>query len=254
MRSWTSTVSSRKELNNVEYVNKNPHFAAVENNDGKLQRIQPGEVVEADGGFADRLSRCPGVESASSADKKAWDGRNDTAAVASAGPTPQSAVQDALAEARGHIAAATAALNQIVIGDDQAPYGPPSGVVTTVQAVKDPEHFGPLSAAHVGPVPDADTAAGKIGGLEQATGAEVHNSQVEAHNLVGDVASELAALQGGGEPQSDSDGDEYEDLKGDELDAELESRGLPKSGTVAEKRDRLREDDSANADDSDDDS
>lgn len=237
----------------MEYVNKNSHIAAVKNNDGQLQRLAAGQVVSADGAFADALEQCPGVEKASNADKKAWESRNDTTALASAEPTPQGSAQRAIAEARAAVAHAAAALNQIVIGDDQAPFGPPSGVVTTVQAVPDKEHFGPLSADHVGPVPNADTAEGKIGGMEQATGAEVHNSQVEATREVASVAKELAALHGGDDEPADGEGDEYDDLTGDELDAELKARGLTTTGKVAEKRERLRDDDAENAESDEDD-
>lgn len=236
----------------MEYVNKNTHIAVVKNNDGKLQRLAPGEVVNADGAFADALAQCPGVQSASSADKQAWQSRNDTSAAANSDPTPASATQDALAEARRHIAAATAALNQIVIGDDQAPYGPPSGVVTTVQAVNDPEHFGPLSADHVGRVDGAGTAEGQIAGIAQATGAEVHNSQVEVSKQTADLAEQLASLHGGSEPPT-GDGDEYEDLNGDELRAELQGRDLPTSGRVDELRERLRQDDAEKAESDEDD-
>jgi hypothetical protein len=224
----------------VEYVNKNTHDAFVQNNDGTLQRIVPGEVLNVDGAFADRLGSTPGVESASSADKKAWESRNDSPAAANVEPTPGSKLNDAIVQARAAASALLAATNQIVVGDDQAPFGPPSGTVTTVQAVKDPEHFGPLSAPHVGAVPDAGTAEGQIGGLAQASGAEVHNSQVEAHETVEPLAKALASLHAGGEPV-DGDGDELADLTGDEIDAELQARDLPKTGKVEERRERLRE-------------
>lgn len=234
----------------MDYVNKNSHIAVVKNNDGTLQRLQAGEVVSADGAFADRLAATPGVQSATSADKSAWDSRNDTSAAENTSPTPSSEVNAAVLEARVAAQRLLAATNQLVIGDDQAPYGPPSGVVTTVDAVKDPEHFGPLSAAHVGSV-EGDTAAGKLGGVELPTSAEVLNSQVEAHAAVDAVASQLAELHGG-EP-SDGEGDELSDLNGSEIDAELQARDLPKTGNVEERRTRLREAIAAEDGDDDDD-
>lgn len=238
----------------MDYVNKNTHDAFVSNNDGKLQRIQPGEVVSSDGAFADRLGVTPGVQTASSADKKAWEQKSSGAEPEGASsPTPSSLLNEAIVEARTAAQKLIAATNQLVVGDDQAPYGPPSGTVTTVEAVNDPEHFGHLSAAHVGKVKSAETAEGKIGGLAQPTGPEVHNSQVEAHERIADVASQLAGLHGGSEPD-DGEGDDYDDLKGTELDAELEARDLPKTGTVDEKRERLREDDADDADGDADDS
>lgn len=231
----------------MELVNKNPHDAYVKNNDGTLQRVLPGQVVNADGGFADRLQETPGFDSASQSDKKAWAESNSTADAENVEQTPSGKINKALGDLRTAAQAFLAATNQVVIGDDQAPYGPPSGTVTTVQAVNDPAHFGTHSAAHVGPVGEGDTAADLIGGVEQATGAHVHNSQVEAADAANSVAEQLAGLHGGSDPKS-GDGDEYEDLHGDELDAELESRGLPKSGKVEEKRERLREDDAARAD------
>lgn len=48
-------------------------------------------------------------------------------------------------------------------------------------------------------------------------------------------------------PAESNDGDKYDDMKGDELKAELEKRGLAKSGSVDELRDRLRDNDKENA-------
>lgn len=230
----------------MEYVNKNTHAAHVKGNDGQLVRLAPGQVVNADGAFADNLSTTPGVAEASSADKKAWEG-TAAATETEAAPTPSSLVNDAIVEARAAATKLLAATNQLVIGDDQAPYGPPSGVVTTAQAVKDKEHFAHLSAGHVGEV-DGGTAEGKIGGSEVPTSAEVHNSQVERTAAVDDLAKALAGLHGGSDEPADGEGDTYDELSGEELRGELKARDLPTSGKVEELRDRLREADAEEAD------
>ena len=111
-----------------KFVNTNDHPVRVGKSDS-LRRIIPGQVVEADGEFADQLKGTSGVESANQTHEKAWADRN-------AGPSDQPGPDELAGVNVGPALAAIGKLAvsdplQVVIGDDSAPHGPPTGTVTT---------------------------------------------------------------------------------------------------------------------------
>lgn len=115
-------------------VNRNPHPIRPKGPDGNLVRIVSGQVVDADGDYADALSQTSGVESASSDEVKAWDAKLDAARTGGAMPGDGSRLSSKLAISPALLAArmaATVAPLQRVVGDDAAPQGPPSGTITT---------------------------------------------------------------------------------------------------------------------------
>lgn len=258
-------------------INTNDHPAYVRDASGTSVPIAAGAVLSADGEFLDALLATPGIEKASAKDVKASE---DAAAPApSGGKTPDSVINDVLIAARAAATALIAATNQIVIGDDLAPHGPPSGTVTTKQALakSDPEHFAENEAIVIGKTDHgSDTPADAlVAGATPASSADVHNAQVEAQENVGDVAARLAALQAeteamrasiDAEPDAPAPADEDEaqepetpdestrtvesyegeEWTGKKLDEELAERDLPTSGNKAVKAARLRESDAAN--------
>lgn len=150
-----------------------------------------------------------------------------------------------LARARGRVNhIAVSAPLQIVVGDDAAPLGPPSGTVTTAADVDDPAHFQPNEATR--PVEHG----GELSDGNANTAADVHNAQHEGLVEATDAARELVKGMGGG-------GERHTSLAGanlSKLKEEAAKRDLPVSGTKAELEDRIREHDAehgAPADDED---
>lgn len=115
-------------------VNGNTHAIRVRHPDGSLHRILPGQVVDADGAFADALTDTAGVSTATAEQSKAWDAKLDADRTRSAMPGDGSRLSSKLAigPARAELRAlATVAPLQRVVGDDHAPQGPASGTITT---------------------------------------------------------------------------------------------------------------------------
>jgi hypothetical protein len=110
--------------------NDNAHGVRVGNS-----RIAPGTVALVPDEDADLYATYEGVEKVSdSAGKKAVDEQRGAGAVSPESPSAE--IQAGLADLRvAHRAAAVSAPLQVVRGDDDAPLGPPSGVITTKQAV-----------------------------------------------------------------------------------------------------------------------
>jgi len=114
-------------------VNKNAHPIRVTDSDGVQHRLVAGQVVDLDGAAADAVSGTVGVESASAEDKSAWEARLSQGRFDDA---DGDGFDNIVADARRAVAEATvvAPLNT-VIGDSAAPHGPPTGTITTKQAV-----------------------------------------------------------------------------------------------------------------------
>lgn len=119
-------------------VNRNGHGVRTVDENGVEHRLRAGQVKDLSGAAADALKGVSGVDSAKKEDEEAWDaysanasGRADTE-----GQGTLVTVQGHLAEARiaGRLATVVIPLNEVV-GDNDAPYGPPSGTITTKQAV-----------------------------------------------------------------------------------------------------------------------
>lgn len=262
------------------FVNDNSHPIRVDDENGKAQRIRPGAVVSADGAYADRLSSTAGVREASADDQRSFDdaeaARRGTAP--GEGNSARMAAKLALGPARVALrSASVAAPLQRVIGDDQAPYGPGTGVVTTKGAVvdglpvghPDREAFAQGEAREF--VEGAGTPAPMLPRSAIVTSPEVHNAQAAATQQAEEVASEIAdgaqgivqeafgpGESGEGEPggadsgfkradnsaqanpnSGGNDGDD-ELPKGKALDEALKDANLSTSGTAAEKRERLK--------------
>jgi hypothetical protein len=112
--------------------------------DGREHRVVPGQVVSAEGELADALVALRGIETADDDHREAWEAERARRAgqispVTAGGPSMDKALTDLRSLARKVSVAVP--LNQ-VIGDDDAPLGPPSGTITTKQAVArvDEEH------------------------------------------------------------------------------------------------------------------
>lgn len=119
------------------FVNENEHpiRVAVDPTGAQLPRILPGQIVQASGGYADNLGSTPGVREASAEEYESYLaelGDPNTADLGASRTRPRQLV----AQARTAIGYATVVGPlQRVVGDDQAPFGPPSGTITTRQAV-----------------------------------------------------------------------------------------------------------------------
>ena len=114
---------------------KNPldHAVRVYDENGSLRRVRPGQVVEADGDFEKNL-KAVGAESASQSDYETYE--DDRRSAGPSEDVTRSAINsETINEARRAARAATVANLNEVHGDDDAPLGPPSGTVTTKQAV-----------------------------------------------------------------------------------------------------------------------
>jgi hypothetical protein len=116
-------------------VNRNSHAVRARDENGVEHRLRSGQVVDASGPQADALKGIANVESANKSDEEAWDrarGRKDR------GDSSATIVHvtGVLTQARvaGRMASVVVPLNEVV-GDDAAPLGPPSGTITTKQAV-----------------------------------------------------------------------------------------------------------------------
>lgn len=258
------------------FVNSNPHAVRVmrqrgDGTDERLVRLVPGEVVEADGAFADALCETPGVETADSGAAEAWQGRQDAEQVVGAMPGDGSRISAKLAlgpiRAAVRIATVAAPLRRVV-GDDSAPMAPVSGRVTTKDemAQESAEHaraFGPNEARPGDEI--AEPGPGTPSGVRES-GEVIHNAQVEnaelaeemAHAFIdGDPEHRVEARVSGAESEVDESAithtpEAHEPPEGEpdaegevtvpELRRQAKERGLPVSGTKAELQERLAAD------------
>lgn len=232
------------------FVNTNSHRIRVresENPGVPLRKVAAGEVVEADGLLADQLEATPGVETASDADRERWE---DVVASSSGPVSGEGAVRAAEKALIGpaRIAARAAAvvpgLNRVV-GDDQARLAPPTGTITTKQAIatKDAEHrkaFADNEALPGEEVDDAETASATAPGVGP-TGAEVHNAQVqhaedaqaiteavnEAANEAASVESDKPAPRSRRRKRSGTRGEQSAETNGGDEQPEDENPGQP---------------------------
>ena len=111
-------------------------------------RLKAGQSGHFEGGQLDSLLALDGVVEADSSEadeyRKAHPEANTSDSSASL------VLQDALNQASRAAAVIAQAPQQRVIGDDEAPHGPPTGVVTTRQLIQEEEgdaHFGTNEAA-----------------------------------------------------------------------------------------------------------
>ena len=188
-----------------ELVNTLPHGVRVKDDNGDEHRLRPGQVKSFDGSAADKLSAIEGVDTASSEDKEHWEaeyarlsGRvSDT-------PSITGGLQQSMLDARTAARMASVALPlNTVIGDNDAPMGPPSGTITTKQAVarQSAADHGAFSQGEHLP---EDAESGKLSDVEQAQ-AEARAALEELHNEVLENANEEGVEAATTDPESTSE-------------------------------------------------
>jgi hypothetical protein len=248
-----------------ELVNNLEHPVRVRDDDGETVRVVPGQIVSVDGRAADELSAIEGLDTPTDEDRDAWEARNQlTSAVDSGKESLQNAY--AALRVRGKASLTAVPLNQIV-GDNDAPIGPPSGTITTKQAVArlgpaekrafaDHERL-PEEASNEG-LSDVERAQAEAKALVE----DIHNEVLEEAQAAGNESATLEPTSEGalategqvvtGEGDSEPPPEESPNpspssvettapstLRGQALDDALTERGLSTSGTVAEKQQRL---------------
>lgn len=119
-----------------EFVNNNDQAVRVRH-EGRLYRLRPGQVMQVEGGAADLFSNMNGIDTASGDDKERWE---ESQRVGSGDITETDAGKMSLdrMQTQLRVQARTAAVAvplQQVIGDNDAPIGPPTGTITTKEAV-----------------------------------------------------------------------------------------------------------------------
>lgn len=112
------------------YRNTSDSAQRVDDGTGRLRRVAPGAVVEASGDFEDNLKSRDGVESAS---KEDFQNQGHKFSSDTRDQDRDRLVTDMASYA--NLVTTAVPLNE-VIGDDDAPYGPPTGTITTRQAAK----------------------------------------------------------------------------------------------------------------------
>lgn len=177
----------------------------------------------------------------------------DPKGVLSGVTSEESNLGNVLAEGRNRLAhIAVSAPLQVVVGEDTAPLGPPTGTVSTkaIEAAKDAAHaaaFGP-GEAHA-PV----DAEGRVDAGNANTVAQIHDAQAEGFAQASEVAKEIADAHNavGHSTAEDVDRDdvpEEDPLEGKAandqlpkptLQAAARFRGLDDSGTKPELADRI---------------
>lgn len=166
----------------------------------RLVRVLPGATLDADGEYADN-ARAAGLVDATEDDRSAWEQVRRTGAVTAAMGTRLAAKLSLGPQLVGIRQALIVAPLRRVIGDDMAPYGPASGVITTKGAVvgdgSDYEArraFADNEAVAGQRVPGAGEVDPLMGVAVVPSQAEVHNSQVTNAEM-GELAAE-AFVQG----------------------------------------------------------
>lgn len=226
----------------MDFVNTNPHPARIKRvRDGKpdeLVRVLPGQVVQADGAFADAVRGTAGFREADDEDRE--NARRlalEALGTPSEGPADSRIGIDAALSASVDLRRALiAAPLQRVIGDDAAPAGPPSGAITTKIGAQDSplgqRSYGENEAPQTGRVEGAGLPDPNLPLAATPSHAEVHNAQVEAALAADEVARQTVAPPGReGGSASVEVSEPYEDVNVDALLAEADRRGLAVEGT-----------------------
>jgi hypothetical protein len=111
------------------YKNDTDQPLRIDNGKGRLQRVPAGAVFQADGEYEENV-KARGVESCSEDDFKAANpGFSDD--------TRDRDRMNAVTDANAYATMVANAGLQEVVGDDDAPFGPPTGTITTKHAVMD---------------------------------------------------------------------------------------------------------------------
>lgn len=214
------------------FVNNNAHPVRVQKGAG-LQRLRPGQVVEADGEYADALSATPGVDNATkkASDAYAKSEEQRRAADAEGEPGRRLSEKLALGPARTAIRRAVAAPLRRVVGDDAAPHGPASGELSSKaeEAAKSDagrRAFAPGEALPGQKVKGVGTPPALLPASSDPSSGEVHNAQADAAEQAEEA---LDVLQEAGEdviaskpyestPPDDDSADKPADDDGEDAD------------------------------------
>jgi hypothetical protein len=168
------------------YRNTNKHGVSIGSG-----RQRAGSVFSADGDDAQKWGEVPGVEKAS---KKDYDDQRSerTANNPSSEKSGEMLARQRITDQRvEHRRLTVSGPLQRVVGDDQAPLGPPTGTLSTKreEAEKDLAHrlaFGPNEAKEKVPEPEE-----KFTGHAVPKGQLVHNEQQENREVANATAEEL---------------------------------------------------------------
>ena len=231
-----------------ELVNKRDHAVRVPGQSGgPSQRLRSGQVGSFDGEVADRFLAIEGVENANDEDKENWEALRTASSMGLV--TSKGSLQEAITEAKlkAAMVGVVVPLNT-VIGDDDAPMGPPTGVITTKAAVK---RTGDAEARAYGNLERMPEEADNENLSEvERTQAEMQQMAEEVHNEILEQAEEEGvesvdlspesegSISSGGLDESAGGGGGSQ-LRGKALDDALREKGLPTDGTAKEKRERL---------------
>jgi hypothetical protein len=214
-------------------------------------RLRAGQTGYYSGDDADLLLQQDGVVEADSDEGREYIEAHQEPA--DGGVSVRERTQGILSGLRvAHRTAAIVAPLQRVIGDDEAPMGPPSGVITTKSAAAGMDSQSRQAFAQNEALPedvalDEERAPQRVAQAKLKAGADELtvelNEAVETPGFTtepkpGPVARTSDAAPD--EPQGDED-DGDDEPKGADLDKALDEAGLQKSGTADEKRARLRE-------------
>ena len=112
-----------------EFVNTNQHSVVVRDEDGQRRRYPPGRFETDDSS----IEGTPGIVSGDSQEAQDYD-KLHPESEETEGSSLTDQVAAGLSEARSAARRFLAVSNQVIVGDDEAPYGPETGTVTTKQA------------------------------------------------------------------------------------------------------------------------
>jgi hypothetical protein len=113
-----------------EYVNTNPHGIVVYDDEGRRKRYPPGKFETDDSSVED----VNGVHSADSTEGREYEQLHPSEQSEARGSSLTDQIASGLSEARQAARRFLAVSNQVIVGDDEAPFGPETGTVTTKQA------------------------------------------------------------------------------------------------------------------------
>lgn len=222
------------------FLNENTHAVYVDGDNGDV-KLAAGQAKDVSGKAADQLKGMRNVRTLTGDEAKA---ALERPAGGSTDGDLSGELGNVVAGAVGELSQlATAAPLRVVVGDDQAPYGPPSGTVSTkgIEAAKDEAHRRQFA--------DGEAIA-KVGEQEQpphgiVTHDVVHNAQVDAAESAEDLARMIAQGIGSGLPDEveDDGGDDVDNLSGEALDAAVSEADIAGRSSMSadEKRAALRE-------------
>jgi hypothetical protein len=194
----------------ANFINTNSHAASFYQG----RAVAAGARFQASGDDADKWGNVPGVVEADSKEGKQYLADHPAAAETDLRLSPS---LQAITEAREQLGVAQSAPNRIVIGDDEAPLGPPQGTVTTKE----------LAAGDDPVLRDAFVQGEARPGSQDLQGTgPAHSDQAVRTEAAEAFAQKLVDAS-----QSSSDGGDYAGRNKADLQEEAYARGLEVEGT-----------------------